>query len=224
MRIPSAVADSSVLLRLHLLALALAGTSLAAQVPDDSAVRPPARRLCFQGRPEQFCRMFAVTEFGYARSFDSQAETPFGEPHIEPHVFMWELGLMRNTDSRTALGGTVLLTSRFSVGLKARYRRWLWRDVSLEVAPGLIVHDSRQFARTPAFTGHLLLNLEDVLSVGGMLEVSRFGADTDAGRPPSTITKPFLVARLGSYPGLVGVVATGTFIGVLALLIEGPTY
>jgi hypothetical protein len=168
--------------------------------------------------------MFTVTEFGYARAFDSEAEIPFGEPHIEPHVFMWELGLMRNTDPRTALGGTILLTSRFSVGLKARYRRWLWRNVSVEVAPGLIVHDSRQFARTPAFTGHLLLNLGDVLSVGGMLEVSRFGSNSYLGTPPTTITKPFLVGRLGSYPGLVGVVGTGTFLGVLALLLEGATY
>jgi hypothetical protein len=168
--------------------------------------------------------MFAVTEFGYARSSNSEPATPFGEPHVKPHVFMWELGLMRNTDSRTALGGTVLLTSRFSVGLKARYRRWVWRDVSVEVAPGLIVHDGRQFARAPAFTGHVLLNLEDVLSVGAMLEASRFGRNPYAGTPPTTITKPFLVARLGSYPGLVGVVATGTFLGVLALLLEGPTY
>jgi hypothetical protein len=168
--------------------------------------------------------MFAVTEFGYARTFDSEAETPFGEPHIEPHVFMWELGLMRNTDSRTALGGTILLTSRFSLGLKARYRRWLWRDISMEAAPGLIVYDGRQFARVPAFTGHLLLNLGDVLSVGGMLEASRFGANTYVGGAPTTITKPFLVGRLGSYPGLVGVVGTGAFLGVLALWLDGPTY
>jgi hypothetical protein len=168
--------------------------------------------------------MFAVTEFGYARSSETEPLTVFGEPHVEPHVFMWELGLMRNTNERSALGGTVLLTSRFSVGLKARYRQWLWRDISVEVAPGLIVHDDRVLARTPAFTGHVVLNLEDVLSVGGMLEVSRFRADTDFGIPETTVTKPFFFVRLGSYPGLMGVVATGTAIGVLALLMPGPTY
>ena len=210
---------------LQLLALAaITGTPGLAQVPDDSLWQPLPRKFCFSGRPAAFCEMFAVTEFGYARSSDNQPETPFGEPHIEPHVFMWELGLMRNTDSRSALGGSVLLTSRFSVGLKARYRRWLWREVSVEVSPGFIVHDSREFARVPAFTGHLLLNLGDVLSVGGMIETSRFGANIAAGRPPTSITKPFLLARLGSYPGLVGVVATGTFIGVLALMLPGPTY
>jgi len=203
---------------------AIVGTPALAQVSDSSVGQLPPKKLCFRGRPAQFCTMFAVTEFGYARSSDSEPVTMFGEPHVEPHVLMWELGLMRNTDSRSALGGTVLLTSRFSVGLKARYRRWLWRDISVEVAPGLIVHDGRQFTRVPAFTGHVLLNLEDVLSVGAMLEASRFGANPYSGRPPTSITKPFLVARLGSYPGLVGVAATGTFLGVLALLLEGPTY
>ncbi len=139
-------------------------------------------------------------------------------------MVMWELGLMRNTDARSALGGTVLLTSRFSLGLKARYRRWLWRDISLEVAPGIIVYDDRNFARAPAFIGHVLLNFEDVLSVGGMLESSRFGTNTYLGTPPSTITKPFLVARFGSYPGLIGITASGALLGILALMLEGPTY
>jgi hypothetical protein len=210
---------------LYLLALSAISTTPALAQVDSSWGQPPPKKLCFRGRPAAYCSMFAVTEFGYARmSGDESPDTPFGEPHIEPHVVMWELGLMRNTDSRTAMGATVLLTSRFSAGLKARYRRWLWRDVSVEIAPGLIVYDARQFARAPAFTGHLLLNLEDVLSVGGMLEVSRFGTNGYTGSPPTTITKPFLVARLGSYPGLIGVVSTGAALGVLALLVEGPTY
>lgn len=210
------------MISLHLLALAaLAGTPLLAQTPDDSVL--PAKRLCFRGQPAQFCRMFAVTEFGYARLAGRAPTENFGQTYVEPHVVMWELGLMRNTDARSALGATVLLTSRFSVGLKGRYRRWLWRDISVEIAPGVIVYDDRDFARAPAFTGHVLLNLEDVLSVGGMLEASRFGTDYFGG-PPTTITKPYLVVRFGSYPGLIGATASGALLGVLALLLAGPVY
>ena len=200
----------------------LLGAPLLAQAPTDSVTTVP-QKLCFVGRPAQFCRMFTVTEFGYARMVGGDQSEGFFDHHVEPHVVMWELGLMRNTDAQSALGGTVLLTSRFSVGLKARYRRWLWRDVSLEVAPGLILYDDRDAARTPAFTGHMLVNLGDVLSVGAMLEASRFGTNS-FDTPAATITKPYLVARLGSYPGLIGATASGVLLGVLALLFPGPTY
>lgn len=201
----------------------LLGTPLLAQAPAGSIAPAFPQKLCFVGRPAEFCKMFTVTEFGYGRLIGGDQAEGFLDHHVEPHVVMWELGLMRNTDARSALGGSVLLTSRFSVGLKARYRRWLWREVSLEVAPGLILHDGRHAARTPAFTGHLLVNLGDVLSVGGMLEASRFGTNS-FGTPPATITKPYLLARLGSYPGLIGATASGALLGLLALLVVGPTY
>src|SRR5215207_8090433 len=76
----------------------------------------------------------------------------------------WELGLMRTLGTQSAFGATVLLTTRFSLGFKARYRRWLSRMVSLDVAPGVTLYREGNTARTPSFTGHVGVNDGDWLA------------------------------------------------------------
>ena len=193
----------------------LASTSLPGQT--DSVASP--KHFCFRGQPAPACTAFAITEFGGA--LGSGHDYSFEGHSVERGMVFWELGLMRNLGSRSALGGTVLLTSRFSLGLKARYRHWLGRGFSLDVAPGLTVYDERNYAQVPAFTGHVTLNYGDWISIGGMLETSAFDPAPFLGWPAATITKPFLTARVGSYPGLIGGAGLGLLVGVVALLYQG---
>jgi hypothetical protein len=193
-----------------------------AQTLADSIMQPDG--FCFRGQALPACRTFAITEFGYGRGlWNDLDETGLGH-HVEPHLVFWELGAMRNLGVRSAVGGTFLLTSRASVGLKARYRQWLGAEFSLDLAPGLIVIDDRSSARTPAFTGHLVLNYGDWLSLGAMLETSRFAADPFNAQPATSTTKPYFTLRVGSYPGVISGGAMAALAALAAILIkEGDT-
>lgn len=95
-----------------------AGAPLGAQASADSMSPLPAPKLCFRGHPLPRCIAFLITEFGYGRA--PRGETnPFDAPVVEPDLVFWELGLVRNLSTASALGGTFFLTSRFSMGLKA---------------------------------------------------------------------------------------------------------
>jgi hypothetical protein len=194
-----------------------------AQAPADP-LEPAPGKFCFRGRPAPACTGFTITEFGGALGLNDEDGFSSTWPYVDRQIVFWELGLMRNLGAQSALGGTVLLTSRFSFGVKARYRHWLGREFSIDVAPGLTVYDERNYSQVPAFTGHLTLNYGDWISVGGMLETSRFGPAPFLGEPAATVTKPFLTARIGSYPGLVGVAASGLVLGVVGLILLGADY
>jgi hypothetical protein len=203
---------------------ALVTTPGLAQAPADPP-EPAPKKFCFRGRPAPACTGFAIIEFGGALGAkDGEDGISSTWPYVERQIAFWELGLMRNLGTRSAIGGTLLLTSRFSVGIKARYRHWLGREFSVDLAPGLTVYDERNYAQVPAFTGHLTLNYGDWISVGGMLETSRFGPAPFLGEPAATVTKPFLTARIGSYPGLIGVGASGLVLGLVGLVLLGGGY
>lgn len=203
-----------------LVAAAIASAAPAqGQDPAESIAQAEPQGFCFRGRTLPTCRAFAITEFGYGRAIGNDFDLGFGH-HVEPHVIFWELGALRNLGVRSALGGTVLLTSRASFAIKGRYRQWLSPEFSLDLAPGLTVIDDRSSARTPAFTGHLALNYGDWLSLGAMLETSRFAADPFNGQPAKSSTKPFFILRAGSYAGAVTGGVVGALAGLAAILIK----
>ncbi len=131
---------------------------------------------CFRGKPLPQCRHFWVVEFGLGARLDDPPSSLASEG--EP-VITVELGQMFNLDRRSAVGGALYLGSdeewsRF--GLKPRYRRWLGRRTSLELAPGVLIageHNALE-PEYPGFTGHLGVNLADWLAVVGQVEVVRF--------------------------------------------------
>ena len=75
--------------------------------------------------------------------------------------------------------------------------------------------------QVPSFFGHIGINYGDWLGVSGMLEVSRFDRHPFLGTPPTTVFKPFLAARVGSYPGLITGGLAGVGLLVLGLLLVG---
>jgi hypothetical protein len=198
----------------------LCSKPILAQATADSISLPVSREFCFRGRPLPSCATFAVSEFGYGRSSVGETDA-FVSPAVDPNVVFWELGLMRNVSAHSALGGTVLFTSRFSLGMKARYRRWLNREFSLDLAPGLTLKQEGNGVRVPSFTGHVGVNYGDWLGVGGMLEVSRFSPEVFLGTEATTVSKVFLVGRVGSYPGLITGGLAGAGLLVLGLLLAG---
>jgi hypothetical protein len=70
---------------------------------------------------------------------------------------------MYNVGEKSALGASAYAAaddegSRW--GLKARFRRWISRKVSLDIAPGILLNriESR-YEQYPGFTGHVGLNV-----------------------------------------------------------------
>src|SRR2546429_7024066 len=62
------------------------------------------RGLCFRGQPAARCRAFLITEFGVNGSTHNN--------FVDATSAIWELGLLKNTGTRTAFGAT----ARFAVG------------------------------------------------------------------------------------------------------------
>jgi hypothetical protein len=122
---------------------ALVTTPGLAQAPADPP-GPAPKRFCLRGRPAPACTGFAIIEFGGALgSKDGEDGISSTWPYVERQIAFWELGLMRNLGARSAIGGTLLLTSRISIGIKDRSRHWLSPDYSIDVAPGLTDYAER---------------------------------------------------------------------------------
>ncbi|HEU4556808.1 MAG TPA: hypothetical protein VFS20_03125 [Longimicrobium sp.] len=117
-------------------AIAALGTSPAAAQIQEGASEG---RACFQPRPAPVCRSYWVTEFG-ATWYNA---SPKGRtPDERRFSFTWEGGYMRNLSRSNAAGATVFLSGNdqfMRSGVRARVRRWVNRDVAVDLAPSLIV-------------------------------------------------------------------------------------
>lgn len=177
--------------------------------------------LCFRGRPAPRCRAFLITEFGVNGSTHDN--------FVDATSAIWELGLMKNTGSRTAFGAT----ARFAVGagdrliLSPRLRRWMGNHLTLDVAPGIIVWDDRttglSTARAPGFSGQLTLGYQDLIAVAAGVEIAHFDRQ-DAFGVSGTSTVPFVGARLGSYPGTIAGTVGAALIAVVAAILQSSNY
>jgi len=172
-------------------------------------------QFCFRGKPKPECNLFMIFEFGVTPKI-YQNDSPSQD---ESQSFMWtyELGLMTNLNEKNALGGSLYAAlddngSRF--GLKSRYRRWLGRHFSLEVSPGILIgiKDNSYSARGAGFTGHVGLNIADLLIYTVQIEVIPY-AGTIYQYPSFRTVKGNDVTwysglKLGSYAGVIGGVAS----------------
>jgi hypothetical protein len=117
----------------------------------------PAQTL-FRGRPAPDCSTFFIMEVGSGAVFTPTTEA----------VLTTEHGIMFNLNTRYALGGTLYWTSIFGdqpvgrLGFKARGRRWLSQNWSIDVGTGLLLAEKAEF------TGSTGLNYKDlfILNVG----------------------------------------------------------
>ncbi len=177
--------------------------------------------LCFRGRPAPRCRAFLITEFGFnVSTHDNFVDATSG---------VWELGVLRNTGKRTALGGS----ARFAVGagdrlvLSPRVRRWLGNHLTLDLAPGVIVWDDRvtglSTARAPGFSGQITLGYADFGAVTTGVEIAHFDRAQPLGVSGTSVV-PFVGVRLGSYPGAIAGTAGAALIGLVAAILHSANY
>jgi hypothetical protein len=156
-----------------------------------------AGQACFRGRPLPECRTFWITEAGVLYRFNLPESN---HNWHETLMFNWELGLMFNRSKRYAIGGSFFLnfddySNNTLVGFRPRYRHWLSPRISLDIAPGIILSESK--TRNFAFSGEVMLGVEDIIAAVARLDL--------VGRESISANGPTLYGGLifRSYPGLI---------------------
>lgn len=170
---------------------------------------------CFPGRPLPDCRGFLVTEIGYTyRVTGAMYGT---EP--QRHYLNGEIGYLRNTSPRLAIGGSLFggalvdYAFEFRPGLKARLRYWAAPGIALDLGAGPVLGRVASSPPLQGFgtrgqlgvTSHASLSAEDLFILVAMAEYLPSPADHDVSF--------YLGARLGSRVGIFAALLTGAFLG-----------
>ena len=103
---------------------------------------------CFRGRPLPACKSFWLVEMqGYTPLAQTTRLVSYSDGRPAPmkafeSSLEWNVGHMVNVSPAFAIGGTLSVGSHGGsgvfTGLKARARHWLSRDLSIELAGGLL--------------------------------------------------------------------------------------
>jgi len=107
---------------------------------------------CFLARPKPRCSSFWIVE---SSLLFRQAEKNVREGKAR-FLMTGNLGYMVNLDTMNAIGGSLFASGDDDSGKFAvcfRYRRWIGRRMSLDVAPGIILsaNDNYSDPKTPGF-------------------------------------------------------------------------
>jgi len=159
-----------------------------------------------RGRPLADCGAFWVLETGWCLL---QKESNVREEK-KRFLFTADVGYMRNITANSAVGATAYVGADDDAGqfgLRLRYRRWLNRDVSLDVSPGILLtgEDNRVTPSFPGFVGTLTLGFADWAGITVLYQAIRYErsnfdyAIADSGTQKSL----YIGARFGSYAAIV---------------------
>lgn len=207
--------------RVRLIAALLAAALVHA--PSDAA----SASLCWRGKPMPECRTFLVTELGvYGRLDDDPTQAA-----DNPVYFTLDLGVMKNVSPVSAVGVTAYGgagDSHARIGARFRYRRWLSRNTSVDLAPGVIAYGSEDGGYThqaPGFVFGATWNWRDWVALGLEVEHSRYRIE---GYTPGELASPEKISdttwraggKLGSAPGVLGTAALVGFFAYLLSQIE----
>ena len=164
---------------------------------------------CFTGHPIPQCRSFWITEAGFSARLDQRGDTGGLSATLE-------LGYMVNAGARSAFGISGFLRGGEPVGgigIRPRYRLWLGKTVSLDVAPGIVLKtlSGGQFTvKSGGFSGQVALNITPGLGLVGQVDQVRL--DTTAIQNPFASGKTtdvawYAGARLSGGAGVGGILA-----------------
>jgi hypothetical protein len=131
-----------------------------------------AKVACFRGQPLPRCKSFWIVEMqGSTPLLQTERFTYIDDTRQLRHdtfdsVLEWNLGHMVNVGDRHALGGVITVGTGNTdplTGIKLRARRWMGRDVSLEVETGLVRSNATdtQFPGVNGGTADVRLNIRD---------------------------------------------------------------
>lgn len=211
--------------------LAMGGTGLAAQ----------EQVGCFRGQPLPQCKTFWIIEMQgliplaqtsrqvtYAGEFGySYPSESFGD-QVE-----WNLGHMVNVGGGYAVGGVLTVGSGSNnplTGVRVRGRKWLSRDLSLELEGGLLRSDATglRWEGQSGWTTDLRFNIRDQGSFfvrydGLPLAAQSFSyPDNNGLSDPGGVQHGLLVgASAGSVPALVGSGLLGVYVAILVAALAG---
>ena len=220
------------LLRSGAIAMALvsvAGAPLAGQMgrpvgparADSIAEVDTTRTLCFRSRPLPRCRVYPVFDFGGLARLNGSGGGSVG------YLVTGAAGLEVNVGRRHAVGiaATFGANDGETWGIAARYRRWLSRDITLDIDAGTPLGGVRSFSGSPradivvpSLSLGAELGLWHWVGITSRLEVMRY-CDFSGCDEPST--------DVGAYFGLQvhGAVAAGVvgmvFVAILAAVSGG---
>jgi len=186
---------------------------------DGAAEGKPHHSLCWRGKPE--CASFLVTELGVLYRMD---EYPFSGMDWRV-ALTFDLGYMKTLSPKTAVGATgyaLLHDDITRLGIRPRYRRWLSRDISIDISPGILLggEDSNADYDPPGFVFGVTGNMGDLVALTLETEYSRYRVYNNI--PPDFSyyhTSDWTIrggAKLGSGLGLAGGAA---YIGLLILVL-----
>jgi hypothetical protein len=191
------------------------------QAAGDSAVRSPLEfehrppSPLFRGRPAPECAGFYLTEVSLAARLDHGSQkNMFGNAY-----WIVDIGAMGNHGSAAAFGGTAFVglgDHRTRGGVKLRYRRWISRTLSFDLAPGVILggKENPYLLKLPGGVLQVSVMKGDLVGITVQLEAMR--VEHDRTREKSTDLAIYTGAKTGSYATLAA--AAG---GALFLLIRG---
>ncbi|MFH1373187.1 MAG: hypothetical protein ABII79_05265 [bacterium] len=134
--------------------------------------------------------------------------------HNRETLVTWELGYMRNLGNRHAFGWTIFIHSGddlpYRLGIKPRYRRWLAREIGLDISAGIAFSGSNPQV-IPAYIAQTGLSIGDWCSLTAIVEVipweKRFVTCSSGGDQKGTEVSSYVGINLGSYPGTILTVA-----------------
>lgn len=190
---------------------------------------------CFRGRPRPACASFWIVEMqgsvplAQSARRVQQGTGPFIARDATESVVEWNVGHMVNVGEHYAFGGVLTVGSGNDdvlTGIKARGRRWLSSDVSVELEAGLARSNagSTRFPGVSGFTSDARLNIRDQGSFYVRWDVlslpeQRFQGG-DYYDPGGTHHGVSVGASAGSIPALIATGALGlTYAVLLAIFI-----
>ena len=201
------------------------------QVEGPIVPRSPALR----GLPSPEQRGFTLLQAGYLRQLGPVSAEQ------DRAVLVADAGRMWNVDARHSLGGTVMLaaSNEFTrIGVKPRYRRWLSRTASLDLAPGVffsVPGDGNPEHSPIGFIGESSLTFGDWFAITGAVHVVgtkeftyHYPEPTPSPPVPPTVTvesgtraSAFVGVKVGGEAAVVGALASLALIGLMILAYGG---
>lgn len=174
-----------------------------------SMASPPAAagQVCLRGRPQPACSGFVVLEFTGAVRLNEK----LGPTGRNGAFLYWSGGYLENIGLRSALGAAFKLTADSDghrYGPVARYRRWLSRNSSIDVAPGLFVGGKANFItlKFPSATADVAFNYGDRVGLA-------VGVDALRQRGGGTQWQGHAGVRFGTWLAPLATLGLGLLIG-----------
>ena len=178
-------------------------------------------------KPLPDCKTFLISEIGALCRLTPLSEASWNTSSI---YYVSNIGLMANLNNKYSLGATSYVIMHpsdpdFRFGLKARGRRWLGSNKSINLAAGIIYYNQEHPYKSPAFTGDLTLSFKDLAVLEVLIEILPYEyyryeySESEKKNVRTSLAKGsdiviYAGLKIGSTPGIIGHLV-GAIVGVI---------